>query len=229
MPVGARAYSSNTLESGWIPSPLPAVYTGDRMKKYREWLPANGYEGTASIGGSFVSTNIEDYYTTPHDLGYGPFIKFDHDFIGRGALEKKAKGPHRRKVTFAWNPEDLLKVWASLLVPGEVNYKYWDIPNCNYASSSFDRIVKGERTVGLSMFGGYSYNERSALSLGIVDPDIGIGDVLTLVWGEENGGTRKTTVEPHRQLEIRVEVAPTPFARAARQGYHEGWRTRGTP
>src|SRR3984885_6667613 len=27
--VGARAYSSNTLESGWIPSPLPAVYTGE--------------------------------------------------------------------------------------------------------------------------------------------------------------------------------------------------------
>ncbi|MEO6942321.1 MAG: aminomethyl transferase family protein, partial [Terrimesophilobacter sp.] len=25
--VGARAYSSNTLESGWIPSPLPAIYT----------------------------------------------------------------------------------------------------------------------------------------------------------------------------------------------------------
>ena len=40
--VGARAYSSNTLESGWIPSPLPAVYTGDKMKKYREWLPAAG-------------------------------------------------------------------------------------------------------------------------------------------------------------------------------------------
>ncbi|MBT8249235.1 MAG: aminomethyl transferase family protein, partial [Acidimicrobiia bacterium] len=25
--VGARAYSTNTLESGWIPSPLPAVYS----------------------------------------------------------------------------------------------------------------------------------------------------------------------------------------------------------
>jgi vanillate/3-O-methylgallate O-demethylase len=227
--VGARAYSSNTLESGWIPSPLPAVYTGERMSKYREWLPANGYEGTASIGGSFVSSNIEDYYTTPYDLGYGAFIKFDHDFIGREALEKKAKGRHRKKVTFAWNPEDVLKVWASLLAPGEVSYKYWDIPNCNYASSSFDRIVKGNKTVGLSMFGGYSYNERTALSLGIVDPDIEIGDDLTLVWGEENGGTRKTTVEPHRQLEIRVKVAPTPYARAAREGYHEGWRTQGTP
>jgi vanillate/3-O-methylgallate O-demethylase len=229
VPVGARAYSSNTLESGWIPSPLPAVYTGERMKKYREWLPANGYEGTASIGGSFVSANIEDYYTTPYDLGYGPFVRFDHDFVGREALQRRANGPHRKKVTFAWNAEDLLKIWASLLVPGEVNYKYWDIPNCNYASSSFDRIVKGNRTVGLSMFGGYSYNERTALSLGIVDPDIEIGDELTLVWGEEHGGTRKTTVEPHRQLEIRVRVAPTPYARAAREGYHEGWRTRSTP
>jgi len=227
--VGARAYSSNTLESGLITSPLPAVYTGERMKKYREWLPATGYEGTASIGGSFVAANIEDYYTTPYDLGYGAFIKFDHDFIGREALEKKAKGPHRKKVTFAWNAEDVLKIWASLLAPGEVNYKYWDIPNCNYASSSFDRIERGGRTVGLSMFGGYSYNERTALSLGIVDPDIEIGDELTLVWGEENGGTRKTTVEPHRQLEIRVKVAPTPYAQSAREGYHQGWRTRGTP
>src|SRR5690606_39288727 len=27
VPVGSRAYATNTLESGWIPSPLPAVYT----------------------------------------------------------------------------------------------------------------------------------------------------------------------------------------------------------
>ena len=88
VPVGSRAYASNTLESGWIPSPLPAIYTGERMKTYREWLPPNGYEGTGSIGGSFVSDDIEDYYLTPYELGYGPFVKFDHDFIGREALEK---------------------------------------------------------------------------------------------------------------------------------------------
>ena len=29
VPVGSRAYSSNTLESGWIPSPLPAVYSSE--------------------------------------------------------------------------------------------------------------------------------------------------------------------------------------------------------
>ncbi|HWS67222.1 MAG TPA: hypothetical protein VN325_31020, partial [Steroidobacteraceae bacterium] len=134
--------------------------------------------------------------------------------------------PHRKKVTFAWNAEDVLKVFASLLAPGEVSYKYFDFPNCNYASSSFDKIVMGSRTVGFSMFGGYSYNERAVLSLGVVDPDIEIGDVLTLLWGEENGGTRKSTVEPHRQLEVRVRVSPAPYSRAAREAYHEGWRTR---
>ena len=88
---GARAYSSNTLESGWIPSPMPAIYSGDeRMKKYREWLPANSFEGNASLGGSYYSNNIDDYYLTPYDLGYGSFVKFDHDFIGREALEKIA-------------------------------------------------------------------------------------------------------------------------------------------
>ena len=58
------------------------------MKKYREWLPANGYEATGSIAGSFVSDNIEDYYVNPYELGYGPFVKFDHDFIGADALKK---------------------------------------------------------------------------------------------------------------------------------------------
>ena len=119
--VGSRAYSSNTLESGWIPSPLPAVYSGESMKKYREWLPANGYEATCSISGSFVSDKIEDYYTTPYDLGYGPFVKFDHEFAGSEALKKLSTQPHKNKVTFAWSGEDVAKVLASLFTPGKLS------------------------------------------------------------------------------------------------------------
>lgn len=225
-PVGSRAYASNTLESGWIPSPLPAVYTGEKMKKYREWLPATGYEATGSIGGSYVSDNIEDYYMSPYELGYGPFVKLDHDFIGREALEKMAKAPHRRKVTFEWNGNDVAKIFASLLVPGSEHYKYFDLPLANYASSSYDTITRKGKVIGLSMFAGYSYNERTALSLGVVDPDIKTGTVVTLVWGEENGGTFKPPVERHKQLEVQVKVAAVPYARDARDAYHEGWRTR---
>ena len=41
--VGSRAYATNTLESGWIPSPLPAVYTAPGLRPYREWLGADSY------------------------------------------------------------------------------------------------------------------------------------------------------------------------------------------
>ncbi|HZA01220.1 MAG TPA: aminomethyltransferase family protein [Hyphomicrobiaceae bacterium] len=226
VPVGSRAYATNTLESGWIPSPLPAVYTGEKMKAYREWLPANGYEATASIGGSFVSTDIEDYYLTPYELGYGGFVKFDHDFIGREALERVAGKPHRKKVTLAWNADDVGRVFRSMFDPGVEMYKYIDLPLSNYASSSYDRVERGGKTVGFSMFSGYSTNERSMLSLGIVNSDIQFGDELSLVWGEEGGGTAKTTVERHRQTEIRVKVSPAPYSRDAREFYARGWRTR---
>jgi vanillate/3-O-methylgallate O-demethylase len=227
MEVGARAYATNTLESGWIPSPLPAVYSGEKMKKYREWLPASSYEATGSIGGSFVSKNIEDYYVTPYEMGYGPFIKFDHDFIGKEALQRMAGKPHRRKVTLAWNPDDVLKVWRSMLEQGDP-YKYIDLPLSNFTSASYDRLTNQGNTVGLNMFSGYSYNERSMLSLGIVDPDIQLGNEVKLLWGEEGGGTNKPTVERHKQIEIRAIVSPAPYGKQARTSYAEGWRTKVT-
>jgi vanillate/3-O-methylgallate O-demethylase len=225
--VGSRAYATNTLESGWIPSPLPAVYTGDEMKAYREWLPADGYEANGSIGGSFVSDNIEDYYLTPHALGYGFYVKFDHDFIGRQALEAAAEAPQRKKVTFEWDPGDVVKVFASLFEGPGQNYKYIDFPLSNYTSATYDAVMRGDEIVGFSMFSGYSYNERAFISLGTVDPDIEVGDELTLVWGEEGSGTEKTTVERHQQTPIRVRVAPTPYSPDARESYASGWRSNG--
>ncbi|MEO8100772.1 MAG: aminomethyl transferase family protein [Acidobacteriota bacterium] len=224
--VGCRAYPSNTLESGWIPSPLPAIYTGDaKMKAYREWLPANSYEATGGLGGSLVSKNIEDYYTTPYELGYGPFVKFDHDFIGREALEKIAKNKHKRKVTFAWNSDDVGKVFRSMFEPGQEMYKFIDLPLANYASASYDRISLHGETVGSSMFAGYSFNERRMLSLGFVDDDVKEGAEVLLTWGEPDGGSKKTTVERHKQLDIRAVVSPVPYASVVRETYAAGWRS----
>jgi vanillate/3-O-methylgallate O-demethylase len=227
LPCGSRAYPSNTLESGWIPSPLPAIYTGDKLKAYRQWLGADSYEATGSIGGSFVSRNIEDYYVNPWEIGYGSFVKFDHDFHGREALQKVDPAKQRRKVTLAWHPEDMAKIMASLFNPDGEQYKFFDVPLANYASSNYDRVVDAAgRTVGLSMFTGYSYNEKQALSLAIIDPTIPVGTEVRVVWGEEGGGTKKTTVEPHRQLEVRAVVSPVPYSRVARETYKEGWRTQ---
>ncbi|MEX2366947.1 MAG: hypothetical protein WD601_10095, partial [Pseudohongiellaceae bacterium] len=91
---------------------------------------------------------------------------------------------------------------------------------------SFDSIMGGDKLVGLSMFSGYSYNERSMLSLGTVDSDIEIGTEVELVWGEADGGTEKTTVEPSTQMKIRARVSPVPYAEVVRSAYTEGsWRS----
>jgi vanillate/3-O-methylgallate O-demethylase len=225
--VGSRVYATNTLESGWIPSPLPAVFTGEEMTEYRRWLPAKGYEGTGSLGGSFYSDDIQDYYLTPHDLGYWPFVRFDHDFVGREALEEIADEPRRHKVTLAWNGEDVSDAIGSLFAKGDP-VKYIDFPLSNYATWPYDKVLHDGEVVGLSTFSGYSYNERSFLSLAMVDVDLEIGTEVTLVWGEEGGGSAKPVVERHVQTELRTVVSPCPYSEVARTSYHEGWRSKAT-
>lgn len=225
--AGARAYSSNTLESGWIPSPLPGIYTGDQLADYRRWLGADSYEANAAIAGSYVPATIEGYYTTPWELGYGSFIKYDHNFIGRDALASMDPTVQRRKVTLAWDGDDLATIHASMYQGAALPYKFFDLPNANYGASNFDSIIDEHGTVvGLSMFTGYSWNEKRGLSLGIVDQDVQIGDRLKVVWGEPEE-TRKASVQPHRQYEVAVDVSPVPYSEVVRQEYTDGgWRRR---
>lgn len=225
-PCGGRAYPTNTLESGWIPDPLPAIYTGESLRAYREWLPANGVEAQNAISGSFVSENIADYYLSPWALGYGNFIKFDHDFIGRTALESMDRDSERVKVTLAWNTGDLAKIFSSMLQRDGTGYKYFDLPLANYGYFNFDSVIDHVgKHVGFSMWTGYSENEGTALSLATIDPDIKIGTEVNVVWGEPGGGSRKATVEPHQQFNVRAVVSPAPYSVVAREEYQAGWRT----
>ena len=117
-----------------------------------------------------------------------------------------------------------MKVIASNFESG-VPFKWIDFPQPNYASSSADMVMLGDKMVGMSMFNGYSYNERCMLSLGVVSQEVQENDILTLKWGEPET-TGKTSTEPHRQTEIRVRVAATPYAAEARTNYADSWRSR---
>jgi syringate O-demethylase len=223
--VGGRAYGSNAIESGWIPSPLPAVYTGDELKAYREWLPATGYEGSASVGGSFLSADVEDYYLTPWDLGYGHLVKFDHDFVGCAALEEMAEGEHRTKVTLVLDDDDVARTIATMLQPtGRAKFIEW--PNAVYSMHPYDDVTVDSESVGVSTWICYSANEGKLMTLAILDAEHAEpGTEVTLVWGEEGGGTAKPTVEEHVQTEIRAVVAPVPIVGAVRSSYAPGgWR-----
>lgn len=160
------------------------------------------------------------YYLTPWDLGYGRLVKFDHEFVGRAALERMKPGPHRKKVTLVWDPDDVARVIGSLFTRAKSErHKYLDLPLAQYATWMYDAVLndRGE-VVGFAMWTGYTSNEGAELSLATVQGEYAQpGTKLTLVWGEPNGGSRKPSVERHVQTEIRVTVGPAPYSEAARR------------
>lgn len=218
--VGARAYSSAAVDSGWLPCPLPAIYSGDEMRAYREWLPANSFDGIAALGGSYVSSHIEDYYFTPWDLDYGRVIRFDHDFVGREALEKLASQPHRKKVSIVINPDDATAIYRSQMVPGK-NGKAMEVPSAHYSAYPYDTVLDRKGSpVGVSTYTSFLAPDNCWVTLAVVDEAVAAeGSELTIIWGEPNGGSNRPTVEKHVQMEMRGIVSSWPFSKLAQSGY----------
>ena len=213
--VGARAYASVATESGWIASTVPAVYTGTSMKAYREWLKAKTFEAFLSLGGSFVTDTIEDYYTTPWDLGYGHIVKFDHDFTGRQALEQLKNQKHRKKAWLSWHRDDVAKIFASQCEHGARRFKHIEMPAAFYAGAPFDRVEKDGELIGLSTLCSYSANVRGWISIAMInEDDLTYGEEVELVWGEPNGGSASPAVERHAQTTIRATISRRPFPEA---------------
>ena len=107
--------------------------------------------------------------------------------------------------------------------------KFMNLPWSPYAWNH-DKVLKGGKIVGVSLVSGYSSNERAMLSLAVVDPDVRIGDEVTLVWGEAIPRPAvPSATEPHAQIEIRVIVSPCPYSEVARTTYAEGCLRKLTP
>ena len=218
--------------------PTPSSPAGSRRRcrrstpprscaRYREWLPANGYEATNALAGSFVSDDIEDYYLNPWELGYGSFVKFDHDFIGRDALEAidpEHAAPQGDARVERRGPRPRSSARSSRArAPG---YQFFDLPNANYGVVEL-RLGGGRRRQGgrASLFTGYSANERKGLSLATVDPDVPIGAEVRVIWGEPDGGTP----EDHRRAARAVRGARRRQPGAVRRDrpgrLPRGWRS----
>jgi vanillate/3-O-methylgallate O-demethylase len=212
---GAIAYSTTALESGWFGLVVPGIYAGGATKAYREWLPVQGFEANASLGGSFTSEDINDYVPTPYDLGYANIIKFDHDFIGADALRRIQAGPHRRKVWLRWNREDVTQLLGDTLYsPEQDRPRYLQTPYAVYATFQYDAIMHADRVVGISNRTGYTVNVGAWSSLCMIDEELAAdGAEVTVVWGDLQGARLRPAVEPfHALREVRAVVRTRPLA-----------------
>ncbi len=207
VPVGGLAYFTGGVESGWVPIPTPGIYTPPELADYRRYVGLHTYEGNAPLQGSYFSENIEDYYVTPYELCYDRMINFDHEFIGRAALQKAKDRIRRTRVTLLWNREDVQKVLGP-----DLGYFY---------SHTRDRLELGSALVGYSLNAAHVYAEGTILSLALLDKEhANPGTELSLVWGQHPGPGAPP--DAHRYFQrIRVTVQPTPYNAFARTKYRQ--------
>jgi glycine cleavage system aminomethyltransferase T len=206
-------YFSAGVVSGWVPYPLPGIYTGEELRAYREWLPADCWEANMQLAGSLLSEDIEDYYWTPSALGYDRFVRFDHDFIGREALEIAQSQPRRVRRMLKWNADDVAKVFASQFGDGPL-YKAIELPTPVYGWPQADEVRSSEGTlIGMSQYCAYTVNERDLISVACIDEaEAAVGSEVVITWGEPGGGSRKPNVEPHEQTQIRATICSAPYS-----------------
>ena len=203
--VGALAYASASVESGWIPSPIPAIYTDPGLAGYRAWLPLFGIEGKRPLNGSFFSDDIEDYYVSPYDLGYGKSIAFNHDFIGREALEKARESHRRTKVTLVLDPADVRQVLGA-------DHGY-------YLTYARHRVEAGGSLVGLTHQTATLDTAGTILALTLIDSERATpGTPVEVVWGEHPGPGTEADADLGFPR-IRATVAPAPYDAHARTQY----------
>lgn len=203
--LGGRAVFINHLEACFptiITDYLPAIF-GEDIKEYLDEFQAAmpAFAVTFNLAGSFEADDVSAWYRSPVELGWANRIKFDHDFIGRKALEEEVAHPKRTMRTLVWNADDVIEVYASLFRQGKP-FHYMEMPRDQRGFMYADKVLKDGKLVGVATSRGYSYHFRQMLSLCTIDVEHSAsGTEVIVIWGEPG--------EP--QKEMRATVAPAPY------------------
>jgi len=219
--LGTNAYMSNHTENGFPQAGLHFACARGEDENYQAYLSmiakrfTTGNEDRESnmlnmrlIPRGTLSDDIKDYYRNPYELGWGHMVKFDHDFIGREALESIAAGNPRQMVKLVLNHEDMMKGFASFFEKEAEPYP--DMPFPQEVSSMgvflnnyFNyKVLKNGKMVGIAMWRTYTLYYRETISLCCIDPELAdIGTDVTILYGDVG----------QRTIEIRAKVDRFPY------------------
>lgn len=150
----------------------------------------------------------QNFYVTPYDVGWGYLVNFDHEFIGKEALQKVAADQPHKMVTLEWNTEDVGDVFMSQFRGKDVPI-YDPIedhtPNSDGSFGVFvrgDYVLKDGKKIGVASGKTYAYYEQRMISLAYIDKEYAKeGTELTVLWGSEE----------FPKKEIRAVVARFPY------------------
>jgi vanillate/3-O-methylgallate O-demethylase len=199
--LGWRAYFVNHVEGGFPQAGWTFFSAAIEDEQFRR------FGGKAlRVTGSVDPTNMRSRYRTPSEVGWQRTVRFDHDFIGRKALERETANPRRTVATLRWNPDDVIDIYASLLRPG-AEYKSIELPTTpSWHGGLFahaDYILKDGQEVGFSSGTIYSYYFREVLSMAVIDVELAkIGTEVIVQWGDHGRRVKnvRATVERYPYL-----------------------------
>jgi glycine cleavage system aminomethyltransferase T len=203
--LGWRTYLVNHVEGGF-PQMMWTFGAGMVYDPgFRAWVGPDHFALHCNRSGSYNPAEIRPRLRNPFEVNWDKAVRFDHDFLGRQALEKVAKQPGRKTVTLRWNTEDVIDIHASLFKPGE-EYRTMDLPSTPTWKDGMlehaDQVLQGGKLVGVSSGTIYSYYFRECLSLGCLDSDsLAPGTEVIVKWGDYG----------KRIKDVRATVAQFPY------------------
>ncbi|MDR2019677.1 MAG: hypothetical protein LBQ14_02815 [Treponema sp.] len=201
--LGWRTYVVNHVEGGF-PQMNCTFITACVLDPEYMADPVMSLLGDQPKSGSVDPSDIRARLRTPGEVGWTWMAKFNHDFIGREAVEEEASNPKRVIVNLRWNPEDILDIYASLFQQGE-EYKLVDLP-CGQeqpAGGHADHVLnKNGNRIGISSGTTYSYYYREMISQCTIDKKyVELGNEVIVQWGDFG----------KRIKDVRAEVIRYPY------------------
>jgi len=219
--LGFSAYVEAHWENGFTQSGMdfPLAYNQD--ENFVKYLTKDMDEKTmprdfvASLSGTMKGSSgpeLEKHYRYPIACGWGKTVAYDHDFVGREALEKIRDGRHFVPVTLEWNVEDILDVFRSQFTPEEERYQDMSLPD----DFSYDPTNPTVSSIVLNRDGEWigdttgrmvSWFYQRMISVGFLYEDEAImGNEVTVIWGDPG----------IRQKHIRATIARWPYMNTKR-------------
>jgi vanillate/3-O-methylgallate O-demethylase len=201
--LGGRAKMVNHVEA-CFPTPsvdyVPALFGEAEREFAAAYFSATAQTNYRNTDGSYQYADISELYRTPVELGWKKNVKFDHDFVGRAALEPEVAGPKRTMVTLVWNADDVADVYASLFRKDRP-YQYMEMPRNILGCVFADAVTKDGKLAGVSTSRCYSYYFRQMLSLCVLDVALcEPGTEVTVLWGRSGA--------PQKPIRATVALAP---------------------
>lgn len=224
--LGQLAYMLNHTEDGFPQAyyhfPYP-WYEDAGFAAYLDAHPGAGWMNYRPRLFGSMGDDLRARYVTPFDTGWENRIRWEHEFVGRQALQEMAKAPKRTVVTLEWNAEDVADVYASQFRgeaepyepisdrPNDIRYDPGTIDQATGYPRTFtyhaDKVLKDGREIGFSSGRAVSQTYHRMISLGFVERDLAtIGTAVVVLWGDPGS----------RQKEIRATVSRFPYLQVER-------------